>query len=289
MRVRYRSLVAILVSLAATPVQAATWYVHPGGGGDTTTIQGGVDLAANGDSVLVAPGTYTGAGNVNVLVDSKSITIVSESTAYNTILDCQGSGQGFIFVNADGSVLHGFTVKNGLGAQGGGIRLDNTDMTVRYNIVSGNTATLAGGGIFVFKGNSTIHNNTIVDNWAPAGGGLALKGPITGQVYQNIICTSAGGGGIDCTTGPFNTVFTCNDIWGNVGGDAICAVDGGSNISVDPLFCGIPGSGNVYIQQTSQCTATFSPCGQAIGALGILCTTTKTQSVTWGTIKALYR
>ncbi len=289
MRVRYSSLVAIVVFLSTTPVHALTWYVNPGGGGDATTIQGGVDLAANGDVVLVAPATYTGVGNVNVLVDSKSITVASQAGAYTTIIDCQSSGRGFLFTNADGSILDGFTIKNGAEAQGGAIHLDDTDVTVRFSILTGNVATLAGGAIYMRKSAPVVHNNTIEGNSAPAGGGIALKGPIAGQVYQNLICSSLQGGGIDCTTGPFNTVLTCNDIWGNVGGDAICAVDGSNNFAADPLFCGVPGSGNFYLQQTSQCTATYSPCGQAIGALGILCTTTATESVTWGRVKSLYR
>lgn len=282
-------LIMIVIALFAVPASGATWYVHPGGFGDATTIQAGVNLAASGDSVLVAAGTYTGAGNVNVLVDSKTVTIVSEAGAYTTVIDCQSGGRGFLFTNADGSILDGFTIKNGVEAQGGAVHLDDTDVTVRYNILSGNVATLAGGAIYMRKSNPVVHNNTIEGNSAPAGGGIALKGPIGGQVYQNVICSSLQGGGMDCTTGPFTTVVSCNDVWGNVGGNAICATDGGNNFANDPLFCGIPGSGNYYVQQTSPCAAAWSPCGQSIGALGVLCTTTATEAVTWGQVKALYR
>lgn len=280
-------LIMIVIALLAVPVSAATWYVHPGGFGDATTLQDGVNLAADGDVVLVAAGTYTGAGNVNVLVDSKSITVVSESGANATIIDCQSGGRGFLFTNADGSILEGFTIKNGAEAQGGAIHLDDTDVTVRYNILTGNVALLSGGAIYMRKSAPVVHNNTIDGNSAPVGGGIALKGPITGQVYQNVICSSPQGGGITCTTGPLNTVVSCNDVFGNAGGDAICAVDGGSNFASDPLFC--PGSGNYYVQQTSPCSAAWSPCGLPVGALGVLCTPTATETATWGKVKSLYR
>jgi hypothetical protein len=100
-------LIMIVIALFTVPASAATWYVHPGGFGDATTIQDRVNLAGNGDVVLVAAGTYAGAGNVNVLVDSKSITVVSETGAYATIMDCQSGGRGFLFTNADGSIHRG--------------------------------------------------------------------------------------------------------------------------------------------------------------------------------------
>jgi hypothetical protein len=238
--------------------------------------------------VVVAAGTYTGAGNVNVSVINKSITVTA-AALYYTIIDCQGSGRGFIFSNADGSILEGFTIKNGTEAQGGAIHLDDCAVTVRYNILTANTATLSGGAIYARKNNPTIHNNTLDGNSSPAGGGIALKGPISGQVYQNVICSSPQGAGIDCTTGPFSTVVSCNDLWGNAGGDVICGQDGGSNFSSDPLFCGIPGSGNYFVQQTSPCAPAYSPCGLAVGALGVLCQVTATEAVSWGRIKTLYR
>lgn len=279
----------VLAMLAALPANAATWYVHPAGAGDATTIQAGVDLAAGGDVVLLAPGTYSGTGNVNVTVSGKAITITSESGAYFTVVDCQGSGRGFYFTNAGGSILEGVTVKNGNATQGGAVHIDDCAVTVRNSVFSGNTATSAGGAIYARKNSPVIHNNTIEGNSAPTGGGIALKGPITGQVYQNIISGSVSGAGVACVTGPFNTVVSCNNLWGNAGGNSVCAQDGGNNFSADPLFCGITGSGNYFLQQTSPCAPAFSPCTQPIGALSVQCEVTGTESVSWGRIKEMYR
>jgi len=51
--------------------------------GDYATIQGAIDAAVNGDTVLVAPGTYV--ENIDFLV--KAITVKSSSGAEATVID----------------------------------------------------------------------------------------------------------------------------------------------------------------------------------------------------------
>jgi hypothetical protein len=85
--------------LLAAQSQATTWYVHQGGLGDATSIQAGVDLATTGDTVLVAPGTYT--DTVHVWIEgeekvanvhlTKEICLVAEGDTSNTAILGPGS------------------------------------------------------------------------------------------------------------------------------------------------------------------------------------------------------
>jgi Periplasmic copper-binding protein (NosD) len=84
------SCVVVLLTLVhvvhVSPATARTWYILPDGTGDAATIQAGVDSAAAGDIVLVAPGTYSNTHSIlldgtptDVIVAiSKNIRLMSE-------------------------------------------------------------------------------------------------------------------------------------------------------------------------------------------------------------------
>lgn len=130
--IRY-SLVALGLACCLVPAAHAqqTIYVNGTTGNDTwnglcavwdggtcgpkATIQAGIDTAIDGDTVLVADGTYTGDGNKNLDFTSKLITLCSEHGPVNCIIDCEGSGRGFSFDDGETStsVLDGFTITNG--------------------------------------------------------------------------------------------------------------------------------------------------------------------------------
>ena len=107
-------LAAILVS---TTAGATTLYVYPDGHGTYPTIQSAVTAAVAGDTVMLASGTYTGAGNRDITYSGKAITVRSETgSPADCIIDCQSLGRGFTFINNENStsVLRGITIKNGL-------------------------------------------------------------------------------------------------------------------------------------------------------------------------------
>jgi len=93
------------------PVRSATIHVPA----DQPTIQAGINAAIPGDTVLVAPGTYTGADNKELDLKGKAIVLRSESGAVTTSIDCELNGRGFYFQANEGpaSIVDGFTIRNG--------------------------------------------------------------------------------------------------------------------------------------------------------------------------------
>ncbi|MDH4034320.1 MAG: right-handed parallel beta-helix repeat-containing protein, partial [candidate division Zixibacteria bacterium] len=92
------------------------WYVLPDGSGAAPTIQAAVDIASERDTIICAPGTFTGDGNRDIDFGGKNVVVISENGPYATTIDCEGSvsepHQAFYFhTNEDStSVVEGFTI-----------------------------------------------------------------------------------------------------------------------------------------------------------------------------------
>ena len=95
---------------------------------DYPTIQGAIDAASNGDTVLVAPGTYMERINFN----GKAITLRSEYGPERTMIDADYLGITVIFSNGEGpdSLLEGFTITRGSDLNAGGIPGEASDVTM---------------------------------------------------------------------------------------------------------------------------------------------------------------
>ena len=121
------------------------------------TIQAAVNAASEGDTILVAAGTYR--ENIKL----KKGVVLRGSGARSTTID--GGGSGNVVQGAEGSVLEGFTItgSGSMGRSGNlmdmGISADHAPMTIANCIVSGNN-----GGIRVFYSPSNIVNNVIKGN-----------------------------------------------------------------------------------------------------------------------------
>jgi Right handed beta helix region len=137
-------------------------------------IQAAIDPAVDGGTVLVADGTYTGPGNVNLLVQGRPVKIQSEHGPNLCIIDCQGNGRAITFKGpeTEGSLLSGFTIKGGNGVNfGGGISCEEAATpTISDCIITGNTATYWGGGISCDSSSPIISNCHIEGNSAGYGG-----------------------------------------------------------------------------------------------------------------------
>ncbi len=187
---------------------------------DQPTIQAGIDASVNGDTVLVAPGTYV----ENIDFKGKAITVRGDTGPDVTVIDGNQAGSVVKFESGEGvnSVLDGFTITNGSGTHampwgysGGGIYCEGTSPTITNNTITGNSASYAGGGIFCRDSFPNITNNTISGNTANHGGGIECYNcspSITNNtIIGNIAIEDAGG--ISC----FNSspTITSNTITGN--------------------------------------------------------------------------
>lgn len=115
---RRRIIPVILITAAlCSPGHGKTIRVDDDGPADYPTIQAAVDAADNGDTVLVAPGTYGGDGNRDIDFKGKAITVRSEFGPATCIIDCHGSQdephRGFYFHRGEDamSIVEGFTIR----------------------------------------------------------------------------------------------------------------------------------------------------------------------------------
>ncbi len=185
------------------------------------TIQDGINAANNGDTVLVAPGTYT--ENINFL--GKAITVISTGGPKVTVIDGGGFAPVAAFVTNEStsSVLDGFTLQNGVGTftfqyQGGGVSIDNASPTISHNFIEKNTAG-DGGGIGVYFGSPLILWNQVVSNSASFGGGIAIVGASSAQILHNTFSSNTAGAGGAFELFDAGSVFIeDNMILGNSGG-----------------------------------------------------------------------
>jgi len=148
------------------------------GPGNYQTIQRAIDAATDGDTIVVADGTYKGSENKNLAFKGKAITLISENGAEKSIIDCEGGGRGFYFHSGEGksSVLSGFTVRSGRMSRAGGISIENSSPTITNCIISGNLAANANsGGIGIYNSSPIITNCKIIGNTADMwGGGIGI-------------------------------------------------------------------------------------------------------------------
>ncbi len=231
------------------------------------SIQDAIELSRDGDTILVAPGTYSPIATMDL-----HIRIVSRDGAETTGIDGGGVTRCATFGTTTNTVLQGFTLQNGNAENGGGSYFGTLDHCVlRGNsadagggscsgalnscLVKGNAARYGGGsycgtlGNCIVSGNTalfgagsyngTLHNCTLSDNTATYGGGGACLGTLNNCiVWGNVARTSNEVYGATCR-------YLCSD-------EPLAGV---GNIVGNPLFLNAA-NGDYRLQTGSPCIDT---------------------------------
>ena len=168
--------------LGEYPTPAATLWVNPG-----ESIQAAIDLADEGDTVKVWPGTYV----EDIHYRGRNITVTSTnpedpSVVTTTIID--GNRGGLMLSSASSvvtidmgegpdCVLAGFTVTKGFTYEGGGLHISSSSPTIRNCAIRANRVEMNsdiprglyggyGGGVYCLDSSPALTGCTIADNEA---------------------------------------------------------------------------------------------------------------------------
>ena len=206
---------------------------------DYSTIQAGLNAASEGDTVLVAAGTYTenitwpttnsiqliGSGEENCIIDgNQQASVIRFEEDLGGIIDTT-------------TLITDFTIQNGYAQNhqnysGGGIVCDSSSPSLENVTISGNSADDSGGGIYCDNNSSPSLVNCILWNDSP----------------QEIYFYESGD--------PNSIMIAYSDFQG--GEHAIVANNNGtvywedSNIDLDPLFVDAA-TGDYHLQESSPC------------------------------------
>jgi len=104
------------------------------------TIQQGINASVDGDTVLVANGTYN---ENDIVFYGNEIVLISENGSDSTIIDGQSNGRIFDIYQGESfnTEINGFTIQNGVGDGGSAIRVYNTSyITIKNCVIQNNSS-----------------------------------------------------------------------------------------------------------------------------------------------------
>lgn len=207
------------------------------------TIQGAINAASDGDTIVLLPGTYTGYGNRDLDFWGKAITLrsvdpLSPATIASTVIDCEGSldkpRRGFMFHSSEGgdSIVAGLTIANGVGgttlydaeildvprAAGGAVYCSGASPTFAQCVFRGHSAGEGGAAYVDYGGSPRFVQCLFTGNDAIENGGTFHVTDASVLIEQSTIVQGAAGGrGGGVWIGPGGHATIRNSIlWANV-------------------------------------------------------------------------
>jgi len=297
-------LVGLGTALAAAPALAVTKYVHSGG-----SIQAAVDAAANGDTIVCGPGTFTenvvvsGRSNIRLVADSATIEAADSSRAAVAVVDSSECFVGSFTVHGGAGGCVRATrcsatrvYHNHCSAPGGPcVRVESCSAPrVDYNdcedagsdaicvsecpgaVVHENVVRRCGGHGVNVTAQSTVQGIVVTSNHLTncSKNGIRCAGGVAARCASNAVDT-CGYDGISCSGNSHvcneNRVRTCGHDGVAIVGDS-CRCTYNSIYSVSHVGISLVGSGNTcsYNTITAALTAAVSVSGSANVLLGNL-------------------
>ncbi len=257
---------------------------------DYATIQGGINAAPDGGTVVVDAGTYT----ENIDFAGKAVHLIGDYglCSGETIIDGSG-GNAFYFHSGEtsASIVEGFVITNsqhgvyasgssnpvikncifryndGGSAPGAGVYAVSASPTVLNNVFHNNVTTSSGSAVYMSSSSSSITNNTFWNNTSGNGYGAVRLFGCAGANFQNNIVSENIGRGI--TGGSSCATIDYNNVWGNTVSDYYFTdgcTTGANDISADPELED-PANGRFYLSPTSPCIGYGSDVAPGIPAL----------------------
>jgi len=193
------------------------------------TIQHGIDVAYEGDTVQVHDGTYTGDGNRDIDFGGTNLVLMSENGPEVTIIDCEGTEsdphRGFLFETGEDStsIIDGMTIRSGhaLGdfpvyphISGGALAcLDASSPTFIQCVFDGNQSAGAGGAVGIYQSTPRFEDCHFVAGHAYDGGALFVAASGGATIYRCTFVSNeadGGGGAIRVEDTAFLVVDSCS-------------------------------------------------------------------------------
>ncbi len=226
---------------------ATVLNVNANGSGEYPHIQAAIAAATDGDTILAAPGTYTGTGNRNIDFGGVDLVLFGAAGPDSTVIDLEGE-RGFHFHGGEtrAAIVQGFTIMNGFHYYwGAGMLIEGSSPSLIDLVLDSNDIDYGdylggdGAGIQCNDGyplldNVTIQNSSGGGGMHCVGGGLDLR---NANFYSNR-CINGNGGGLSLANTAavlMHVVFVDNYVSEGSGGGLYCGGDSVIELS-DILF-----------------------------------------------------
>ncbi len=190
-----------------------------------STIQAAIDAAVDYDTVLVADGTYSGPGFINILGRGKKLTLLSENGPETCIMDGVDTAASWVYLLDEETTdftICGFTAANFTGPA---VRLENSSVTLVNCILTHCQNGVQGYTTGVHAPTELRCSNVVAvyNHASNVGGGFSLENcapTLTNctVMYNTSASVVIGAAGISCYYMVHATMVNCI-VWGNRGSE----------------------------------------------------------------------